>query len=593
MKMKFKVGLLLMLSVSALLCLHVFLTANAAEDVSPSDLYEQIIQQPENALQQPEDVLQQTENTLQQPEQTEPVIVRTVTATRESADFVLSNQTGRKRDVRSRFKKFLPSASYNGNYRSELNDTEKEIYDGWIDNFVTRRNPVTQPFTVEVTPVVFDAPNCVPNPDDPDKDYLDNGDIAFIDDMVLSASAAFFYDRADVFWVRAFSYTLYVDLSTDTTSGAVTGSFVKVVFSFERGSYPNAYNDIAAFDAGITAAVNSITQSRKSQSAYETVKAIHDYIIVNASYEYDALRGDTYTYGYAYTATPLFTGKGKFVCEGYSKAMKILCDEFGINCALVSGEGMTSESSGGPHMWNYVQIDGKWYGVDSTWDDGYAYQDGTPCPMYNYFLVGSTTCVRNNMTFAQDHINDGAVMQDWDGRLVFPTLSESAYDHYIVDTDPKIHLNTLGASIRISDPYGIRYGIQIVNDDGLKSVHYIPEFGTLIIASGTLGDNELTINTPKVRKIRADNIFSQDETQYVYTGVLINIPRSFFGTKVKGRGYLIYIDNATGEEHIIYSQTVERSFLGVAQAAYDSYSAIENPDDSQRAIIEKLRSFLN
>ena len=92
MKMKFKVGLLLMLSVSALLCLHVFLTANAAEDVSPSDLYEQIIQQPENALQQPEDVLQQTENTLQQPEQTEPVIVRTVTATRESADFVLSNK---------------------------------------------------------------------------------------------------------------------------------------------------------------------------------------------------------------------------------------------------------------------------------------------------------------------------------------------------------------------------------------------------------------------------------------------------------------------------------------------------------------------
>ena len=85
-----------------------------------------------------------------------------------------------------------------------------------------------------------------------------------------------------------------------------------------------------------------------------------------ASYEYDALSGSTYTYGYAYTATPLFTGKGKFVCEGYSKAMKILCGKFGINCALVSGDGMTSASSGGPHMWNYVQIGDKWYAVDST-----------------------------------------------------------------------------------------------------------------------------------------------------------------------------------------------------------------------------------
>jgi len=238
--------------------------------------------------------------------------------------------------------------------------------------------------------------------------------------------------------------------------------------------------------------------------------------------------------------------------------------------------------------------DGKWYGVDSTWDDGAVYQDGTPAFLYDYFLVGSTTSVRNNKTFAQDHINDGQVMtNNMKYPLVFPPLSESLYDHYIVDTQPRITLTTLGASIRISDPYGIRFGIQIKRDDGLRSVHEIPEFGTLIIASGTLGDNELTINTPNIRKIKASNIYSQDETQYTYTGVLINIPKSFFGTNVKGRGYLIYIDPDTGEEHIVYSETVERSFNGVAQSAYDQYIRIPNPDASQKAIIEKLKGFLN
>ena len=291
---------------------------------------------------------------------------------------------------------------------------------------------------------------------------------------------------------------------------------------------------------------------------------------------------------------PLFTGKGTFVCEGYAKAFKILCDRFGIGCALVSGNGMTSASSGGPHMWNYVRMpDGKWYGVDATWDDGYFLQDGTPFPYYTYFLIGSSTEVRNNRTFAQDHIPDGQIMtQPMKFSMVYPELSEVAYDHYIVDTDPKITLTTLGASIRISDPYGIRFGIQLKRDEALSSIHYIPEFGTLIIASGTLGNNELTINTPKVRKIKANNIFSQDETQYTYTGVLINIPESFFGTNVKGRGYLIYVDDETGEEHIVYSETVERSFYGVAQAAYDSYSGIADPDEDQQAIIEKLRGFL-
>ena len=126
-------------------------------------------------------------------------------------------------------------------------------------------------------------------------------------------------------------------------------------------------------------------------------------------------------------------------CPGSGKTTlaKILCNEFGINCALVSGTGMTSDTSGGPHMWCYVQLNGNWYALDATWDDGYTDSDGHPCPMYNYFLVGSGTWVTNQKQFSKNHINDGQVMSsEMKHPLVFPSLSPSMYDHYIRDADP-------------------------------------------------------------------------------------------------------------------------------------------------------------
>lgn len=52
------------------------------------------------------------------------------------------------------------------------------------------------------------------------------------------------------------------------------------------------------------------------------------------------------------------------VCEGYSRAFKTLCDACGISCVITDGMG-----DGSSHMWNYVSINEKWYGVDVTWND--------------------------------------------------------------------------------------------------------------------------------------------------------------------------------------------------------------------------------
>ena len=443
-------------------------------------------------------------------------------------------------------------------------------------------------------PITYPAPNCTKDPYNSANDVISDADVAHIDDMILSAAAAFFYDRPDVFWLRSFGYTLYVDLSDDG-HGSLTGSTSKIVISYSRNSYPGAYGDLNEFQSGIAAAKTEIANSRVNNTPYETVKAIHDYILLHAAYNYDALGQNSYTYGQVYSAAPLFVSRfnGLFVCEGYSKAMKILCNEFGIPCALVSGTGMTSDASGGPHMWCYVQLGGSWYAVDATWDDGKYRSDGTPYYLYDYFLVGSGTWVTSNKKFSKNHINDGQVMSsNMTYPLVFPTLSATMYSRYVVDTEPFIDIRTLGAGIRVSDPYGLRFGIQVRKNANLNTLNCAVEFGTLIIPSNILGDDELTITTPMVRKIAAQKLLSQDDNQFTFTGVLIDIPPREFPTEMTGRGYFIYTDSS-GIEHIAYSASVKKSFYSVASAALQDYQNIENPNDSQKAMIQKLKAILN
>lgn len=53
------------------------------------------------------------------------------------------------------------------------------------------------------------------------------------------------------------------------------------------------------------------------------------------------------------------------VCEGYSRSMQILLSLAGIETYYVFGEGNDNL-----HMWNVINLDGVWYHLDATWNDG-------------------------------------------------------------------------------------------------------------------------------------------------------------------------------------------------------------------------------
>lgn len=102
------------------------------------------------------------------------------------------------------------------------------------------------------------------------------------------------------------------------------------------------------------------------------MKAIHDYLCNLLIYD----EGTTaLAKAYAHSAAGVFLSPTKrVVCEGYAKAFKLLCQEAGLESALVVG------NAGGAHMWNYVKMDdGKWYVIDATWDDN---SSNTPSTVY-------------------------------------------------------------------------------------------------------------------------------------------------------------------------------------------------------------------
>ena len=79
---------------------------------------------------------------------------------------------------------------------------------------------------------------------------------------------------------------------------------------------------------------------------------LHDYIVMNCTYDYSYSNYDLYNVLIEHTA----------VCQGYAEAYIYLAQKAGIPVELVTSESIN-------HAWNMVKINGKYYYIDCTWDD--------------------------------------------------------------------------------------------------------------------------------------------------------------------------------------------------------------------------------
>lgn len=102
--------------------------------------------------------------------------------------------------------------------------------------------------------------------------------------------------------------------------------------------------------------IDDLVAQTSGMTDWEKERFVFDYITQNCVYD---MQGD-----YAYSAYGTL-GAGVAKCDGISLATKWLLEEMGINCMVVSGDPTVGEIG---HAWNYVELDGQYYGLDVTAD---------------------------------------------------------------------------------------------------------------------------------------------------------------------------------------------------------------------------------
>lgn len=94
-----------------------------------------------------------------------------------------------------------------------------------------------------------------------------------------------------------------------------------------------------------------ISAAQKGETDFDKEKIIHDMICQNATYVDNAEYSQS-------TASILLNGKG--ICAGYAKTFALMCNILGMPTVSITSD---------THQWNEILLDGRWYGVDVTWDD--------------------------------------------------------------------------------------------------------------------------------------------------------------------------------------------------------------------------------
>ncbi|MBE7002296.1 MAG: hypothetical protein E7421_06365 [Ruminococcaceae bacterium] len=222
-------------------------------------------------------------------------------------------------------------------------------------------------------------------------------------------------DNPQYFWVSGTAYVTY----DPRTQNAKTFIFLytdgEKTDTINANSGPVAVADRAKIAAQRSALNQKIQQILSTIPAnypeVEREKLIHDYIVTHVTYDKATAAtptpaGATLPHAYDIYGAAI---EGKAVCEGYAKLFQYLCYCTGINATQITGT-----AKGGGHMWNAVKIDGDWYEMDVTWDDG----DGQLL-YYRYFNL-------THSQMAQDHASD-------DTEFPFPQCNGTKYryaDYY-------------------------------------------------------------------------------------------------------------------------------------------------------------------
>ena len=177
------------------------------------------------------------------------------------------------------------------------------------------------------------------------------------------AHRAILCDRPDMFWApKIFSY-----LTTESKDNCYI--CFKDYFAEDDGIgyYGITAEEKSVMQAELDRVLDEVTaNASRYYTDFNKELYLHDYICDRVTYDKEAAKDPDVADRNSLTAYGALVN-GSAICEGYSKAMQLLCIKSGIPCNVVYGE-----NEGVSHMWNIVNPgDGEYY-LDVTFDDSSA-----------------------------------------------------------------------------------------------------------------------------------------------------------------------------------------------------------------------------
>jgi len=193
-------------------------------------------------------------------------------------------------------------------------------------------------------------------------------------------------DHPEIFYVTGYSISKYT----------LGDEIKKITF---KGSYTMSSDEIREkqqiVDGYVAECLSGVSQGA---SDYEKVRYVYEYLINDNTYDLESENNQNILSVCENQVT---------VCQGYSKMTQLLLNKLGVFCTLVYGTAenatqlsddgtiyYSDDNEWGSHVWNIVNVDGKYYNLDTTWGDAsfrFSDADGEavdgPDINYDYLLV--------------------------------------------------------------------------------------------------------------------------------------------------------------------------------------------------------------
>lgn len=282
-------------------------------------------------------------------------------------------------------------------YYNQINDTAKILYDKIYEN---KENLKTGTYKIECGDVFNDILQ------------QDDGTV-ILKDAYTQAVRSFLFDNPEIFFLEIPKLCIV----TETKSTLMSKQYNINIMPEAGGTYLNNQFPTEAIVNSSADQIKKIVENIKIVTEdlddIEKVKYVHDYLVENIEYDTTIEKPNIHNiYGALINRVA--------VCEGYAKSFKYIMDKLNIPCIIVVGNANTESNAQEKHSWNYVNIDGKWYGIDATFDDPIVL--GAPILgdniRYKYYLKGS-------LEFNVSHIINPIEILEFN--IEYPKLEEENY----------------------------------------------------------------------------------------------------------------------------------------------------------------------